>query len=154
MSRSDFHLVSDWDLAAPPARVWEALMRPAEWPIWWPAVTRAEVIERGDPDGVGSYIRFEWRTALPFRLAFDIRTTRVEPPTLIEGRAAGVLTGTGRWRLTPTPAGTHVRYDWIVTLEAPGLRLFAPLARKAFVWNHDQVMRSGRDGLARKLGVF
>ena len=29
----------------------------------------------------------------------------------------------------------------------------APLARPAFAWNHDYVMRQGARGLAEKLGV-
>ncbi|NVO15825.1 MAG: SRPBCC family protein [Rhodoplanes sp.] len=151
MSSADFRLVSDWNLAAPPELVWEALMRPAEWPTWWPAVTRAEVIAAGDPSGVGSCLQFEWKTALPYRLAFEVLTTRVEPLALIEGEARGALVGTGRWLLTPTRSGTRLRYDWTVRVTAPGLRLVAPIARKAFVWNHGIVMRQGEAGLARWL---
>lgn len=151
MSSADFRLVSDWDLAAPPQRVWDALMRPTEWPTWWPAVTRADVIAAGVPSGVGSRLALEWKTALPYRLAFEILTTRVEPLALIEGEARGGLVGTGRWLLTATTSGTRLRYDWTVTVSAPGLRLVAPLARKAFVWNHGVVMRQGREGLGRWL---
>ncbi|EJW12019.1 hypothetical protein A33M_2557 [Rhodovulum sp. PH10] len=151
MANTGFDLVSDWELAAPPEAVWDVLMRPAEWPSWWPAVTRAEVIERGEPSGVGSYIRFAWKTSLPVPLAFNVRTTRIEPLALIEGVADGALTGTGRWRLAPTSAGTRVRYEWRVRLTAPGLRLVAPFAKSIFLRSHAEVMRSGRAGLARTL---
>ncbi|MDC7788821.1 SRPBCC family protein [Rhodoplanes sp. TEM] len=151
MSRADFRLVTDWDVPAPPERVWDELMRPADWPAWWPSIVRADVIDPGEASGVGSRIRFEWKTALPFRLAFEILTTRVEPPALIEGRASGTLTGIGRWRLAPSRGGSRITYDWTVTVAAPGMRLVAPLARRAFVWNHDTVMRQGREGLVRRL---
>ncbi|CAL8980930.1 hypothetical protein RHODGE_RHODGE_00052 [Rhodoplanes serenus] len=152
MSSADIRLLADWDLAAAPERVWEALMRPAEWPQWWPTVTRAVVLAPGDASGVGARLAFEWRTALPVRLAFEVRTTRVEPLALIGGEASGALTGRGAWLIRPTGSGTRVRYDWTMTVSAPGMRLAAPLARKAFAWNHAAAMRQGRDGLARRLG--
>ena len=54
------------------------------WPSWWRAVERVEVIEPGNSDGIGA------RTALPYRIAFNMRRLRVEKLALIEGRAAGV----------------------------------------------------------------
>ncbi|MFL9825989.1 SRPBCC family protein [Rhodoplanes sp. SY1] len=151
MSRADFHLLTTWDVPAPPERVWAELMRPQDWPAWWPAVTRADVIDPGDAAGVGSRIRFAWKTALPYRFAFEILTTRVEPLALIAGRASGTLDGTGCWRLAAIRGGTRVTYDWTVTVAAPGLRLVAPLARRAFAWNHDVVMRQGHQGLVARL---
>ena len=43
-------------------------------------------------------------------------------------------------RLAPTGAGgtccgTHVRYDWMVEVTKPWVRLIAPLARPLFAWN-------------------
>jgi len=151
MALTRFHLTTQWTLAAPPLPVWDALAQPEAWPSWWRAVERVEVIEPGGPDGVGAYRRFTWRTALPYRVTFNMRTLRVEKPALIEGRADGELTGTGRWTLTPADAGTQVRYDWIVDVTKPWMRLLAPLARPVFAWNHDVVMEWGRQGLERRL---
>ena len=53
MTATDFHLVTDWALAAPAGAVWEALTKPEDWPDWWPAVERVELVEPGDGDGVG-----------------------------------------------------------------------------------------------------
>jgi hypothetical protein len=33
------------------------------------------------------------------------------------------------------------------------MNVLAPLARPAFAWNHDIVMRQGADGIARELGA-
>ena len=73
--------------------------------------------------------------------------------TLIEGRAEGELDGLGRWTLTPDGARTHVRYDWIVEVTKPWMRLAAPLLRPVFAWNHGMVMRWGYEGLTRKLAA-
>jgi hypothetical protein len=153
MALTPFHLTTQWELAAAPVVVWDALAKPQDWPAWWRAVERVELIEPGDADGVGAYRRLTWRTALPYRIAFNMRTVRVEKPVLIEGRADGELAGTGRWTLAPAGTGTQVRYDWIVEVTKPWMRLIAPLARPVFAWNHNVVMEWGRRGLQRKLAT-
>lgn len=151
MAATELHLVTDWTLAAPPAAVWEALTKPEDWPVWWRAVETVDLIERGDDHGLGAYRRFTWRTALPYRVRFNVRVTRVEPMAVIEGRADGEVSGVGRWTLAPYDKGTHVRYDWSVKLNKPWMRVLAPLLRPVFAWNHDRVMAWGHEGLVRKL---
>ena len=151
MPATEFKLVTEWMLDAPQEAVWRALSAPEQWPSWWRAVARVETLAPGDADGIGALRRLTWRTALPYSLTFDMRTTRVEPKTLIEGRAEGELTGLGRWTLTPAGERTHVRYEWIVEVTKPWMRLAAPLLRPVFAWNHGVVMEWGREGLVRKL---
>jgi uncharacterized protein YndB with AHSA1/START domain len=151
MSATEFHLITDWTLPAPVDAIWAELTTPEEWPAWWRAVERVEQLEPGDDDGVGALRRLTWRTALPYSLTFDMRTVRVEPKTLIEGRAQGELTGVGRWTLTPNGGETQIRYDWRVEVTRPWMRFFAPLARPVFAWNHGVVMGWGREGLVRRL---
>jgi uncharacterized protein YndB with AHSA1/START domain len=151
MSATEFHLVTDWTLPAPLDAVWAELTKPEEWPSWWRAVERVELLEKGDADGIGALRRLTWRTALPYSLTFDMRTTRVEPKALIEGRAQGELTGVGRWTLAPTGGETQVRYDWRVEVTQPWMRFVAPIARPVFAWNHGVVMGWGREGLVRRL---
>ena len=97
--------------------------------------------------------RYTWRSKLPYELAFDMRLTRIEPMSLIEGEAIGELTGKGLWRFTEEGDSTRVRYDWNVKTTKPWMNLLAPVARPIFKWNHDVVMNWGAEGLARKLGV-
>jgi hypothetical protein len=94
-----------------------------------------------------------WRAALPYSLTFDMRTTRIEPMTRIEGEAKGAVSGTGRWDVWPDGRRTRVRYEWIVELVEPRLRLLAPLLRQAFIWNHNVVMSSGFKGLVAELAT-
>ena len=95
--------------------------------------------------------RYTWRGRLPYRLTFEMTTTRVEEPHRIEGSATGELEGTGVWRLADDDAGTSVRYDWNVRAAKPWMRLLAPVARPLFSWNHDAVMADGERGLRRFL---
>ena len=153
MASQQFNLVSEWRLAAPVDRVWAELMRPDDWPQWWRAVKRVETLAEGDARGVGAIRRLTWGSALPYELTFEMRATRVEPMTVIEGRASGELDGTGRWTLTPDGNGTLVRYDWQIEVTKPWMRTLAPLLRPAFAWNHNIVMGWGYDGLRRRLGL-
>jgi len=153
MGVTEFHLITDWTFDAPVEPVWQALMAPEEWPSWWRAVEKVERLADGDDNGVGALRRITWRTALPYTLSFSMRVTRVEPMTLIEGRAEGELAGLGRWTLRPEGARTHVRYDWMVEVTKPWMRALAPLLRPVFAWNHGKVMGWGYEGLKRKLAA-
>jgi Polyketide cyclase / dehydrase and lipid transport len=151
MSATEFHLTTHWTLDAPFEAVWQALMAPEEWPSWWPAVVRVERLQDGDANGIGAIRRMTWRTALPYTLTFSMRTTHGEPMRLIERRAEGELDGVGRWTLALQGARTQVRYDWIVEVTRPSMRLAAPMLRAIFTWNHGVVMRWGNEGLTREL---
>lgn len=151
MSVTELHLITDWTLSAPQKAVWDELIKPEDWPAWWRAVVQVEVLAPGDVEGIGALRRFTWRTALPYSLSFDMRTVRVEPMTLIEGRAEGELSGVGRWTLAADGEDTRVRYDWRVEVTKPWMRLLAPLARPVFAWNHGKVMGWGHEGLVQRL---
>ncbi len=97
--------------------------------------------------------RYTWKSKLPYRLEFEMRTTRVERPKLMEGQADGELAGTGRWRMFEQDGITAVLYEWNVRTTAAWMNLLAPIARPFFAWNHDVVMTWGAEGLARKLGA-
>lgn len=151
MSARDFHLVTEWRLAASVETVWREIAAPEEWPDWWRAVRKVETLEPGDARGVGAVRRISWRTALPYTITFVTRTTQVEPMRFIEGRAEGELDGTGLWTFAPSADGTQLRYDWRVTVTKPWMRIGAPILRPVFAWNHGVVMRWGRADLEKRL---
>jgi uncharacterized protein YndB with AHSA1/START domain len=153
MAAAQFHLVTDWSFETPVEPVWQALMAPEEWPAWCRAVAKVERLAAADANAVGAVRRITWRTALPYTLAFAMRVTKVEPMTLIEGRAEDELAGLGRWTLRPDGARTHVRYEWIVEVTKPWMRFAAQLLRPVFAWNHGKVMDWGYEGLTRKLAA-
>jgi len=148
-----FHLVTHWHLDAPIRRVWEALSKPGDWPRWWRYVRAVEQLAPGDDEGIGAVRRYTWTSRLPYRIRFDMRTTALQEPVLMEGVASGDLQGSGRWQLQSEGSTTRVRYDWIVLVDKPWMRLFAPVLAPAFAWNHNQVMREGGRGLAAHIGA-
>ena len=148
-----YAFVTEWIAAAPPEAVFEAIYRPLEWPTWWKGVEAVRELEPGDAAGVGALHRYTWKSALPYRLEFDMRVTAVERPLCLEGAASGELVGTGVWTFAPADGGTRIVYRWDIETTRPWMNRFAFLLRPAFAWNHDYVMRSGSRGLGRLLGV-
>ena len=150
---TQFSLVTHWHLDASIERVWEALVAVDDWPRWWRYVQAVVAIEKGDAEGLGSLRRYTWTSRLPYRLTFEMRTTALERPTLIEGVAVGDLKGTGRWHLRARGNSSWVRYEWSVTTEKTWMKILHPLLAPLFAWNHEQVMLEGGRGLANHLGV-
>ena len=150
---AEYAFLTTWLLESPRQAVWEALHDQSRWPGWWRGVEEAEELSR-PPDGsdVGTVARMVWKSLLPYRVEFEVTTTRVERPHLLEGHAVGELEGTGRWRLYEQDGVTAVLYEWNVRTTKPWMNLFAPLLRPAFEWNHDWVMARGGEGIAALLG--
>jgi uncharacterized protein YndB with AHSA1/START domain len=149
---ADYAFLTTWLLDAPRERVWEAIYDQERWPQWWRGVEEAEEVRPGEEDGVGTVARMVWKSLLPYRVEFEVTTTRVERPHLLEADAVGELTGVGRWRLYEQGGVTAVLYEWNVSTTKAWMNLLAPLARPAFEWNHDWVMAHGGTGIARLLG--
>jgi uncharacterized protein YndB with AHSA1/START domain len=148
----EYEFLTTLCLDAPIERVFDVLRDSRGYPRWWKGVKSVVALADGDPEGVGEASRFTWRSVLPYELSFDSRVTRVERPHLIEGTATGELEGTGVWRLYEG-SGTAAVYEWRVHTTRAWMNVLAPLARPAFAWNHDIVMRQGADGIARELGA-
>ena len=53
VTSQQFNLVTEWCVKAPLQPVWEQLVSPDEWPQWWRAVKRVEMLRQGNADGVG-----------------------------------------------------------------------------------------------------
>ena len=150
---TDYEVVTIWQLEAPIEEVWEELYHPGRWPQWWKGVQSVAELRAGDESGVGALQRYVWKSRLPYKLAFNMQTTRVQSPHTLEGVARGELEGTGRWQLSHKEGITTVQYIWQHRTTKPWMRVLAPLARPIFDWNHDVVMRQEGEGLARVLGA-
>jgi len=150
---ADYHYISTWQLQAPIERVWAALSQLEQLPAWYPAVQEVQTLTPGDPDAVGSRVRYLIKGRLPMRLAFEATIARVDPPRELELQAEGDLAGTGRWELQQQTEVTTVRYLWDVQTTRPWMNLVAPVARPLFTWNSKGVMLQAGEGLARHLEV-
>ena len=150
---SEYSFLTTWLLDSPREPIFAAIHDQERWPSWWRGVEVAEELSRpAGGDDVGTVSRMVWRSFLPYRVEFQIETTRVEAPNLLEGRASGELAGVGRWRFYEQDEVTAVLYEWDVRTTRPWMNRLAPLLRPAFEWNHDWVMARGGEGLAALLG--
>ena len=151
---AQYEFVTIWNFKAPQQEVWDLIFHSENWPTRWRGVEKVEKLREGDPNHVGAIHRYTWKSRLPYRLVFQMETTRVEPISLIEGRAIGELQGLGRWQLSHDGAVTTVRYDWKVETTKCWMNYLAPVARPFFSWNHNAVMDWGGEGMTRKLAGF
>jgi hypothetical protein len=153
MDVTEFVLLSRWRIDAPIRRVWDELHDPTGWPRWWPYVAAVDKLDSGDPDGIGACYCFHWTSRLPYSIKLQTHVVEVATPHTIRATASGDLQGEGTWRLHEHGASTIVEYTWRVTLDRAWMRLFAPLLRPAFTWNHNAVMAAGEQGLRRHLAA-
>ena len=149
---ADYSFLTTWLLECPREPVWEAIHDQERWPEWWRGVEEAEEVRPGEDGGVGTVARMVWKSLLPYRVEFEVTTTSIERPHLLEADAVGELTGVGRWRLYEQDGITAVLYEWNVSTTKAWMNLLAPVARPAFAWNHDWVMARGGEGISRLLG--
>ena len=150
---ADYAFLTTWLLDCPREPVWEAIYDQERWPR---VVARGGggggTRRRATGTGVGAVARMEWRSLLPYRVEFEITTTHVERPHLLQADAVGELAGVGRWRLFEREGVTAVLYEWNVATTKAWMNLLAPVARPVFEWNHDWVMARGGEGIADLLG--
>jgi uncharacterized protein YndB with AHSA1/START domain len=146
-----YRFVTDWRVEAPAERVWDAIHDSERWPEWWRGVLAVERLGSAARDDAGEARRYTFRGRLPYTLTFDMRVTRSEPHSLLEGRASGELEGTGTWTFSESPDGCDVRYVWDIRTTRPWMDLPIPFARRIFTANHDVIMRWGAEGLERHL---
>lgn len=144
MSRA-YRLTTTWVLGAERERVFEIVRDFEAWPEWWPGVERVTL----DGDSMEQV----WRSRLPYAVRFGAIVEAIEPPELVRGRVDGALRGTGLCVLREVPEGTQVEFELAVETTEAWMNLIAPLARPVFVWNHDELMRRGGEGIARRLGA-
>jgi hypothetical protein len=146
---ANYRFVTIWQLRAPIDDVWNAIYEAEKWPSWWKGVQSVTLVPGRDE----SVRRFVWKSFLPYELVFEMESTRVEAPRRLEGRASGELEGTGVWSLSENAGITTVQYVWDVKTTRWWMNILAPLARPAFAWNHDYVMKRGAEGLAKLLNA-
>ena len=91
----EYRFLTTWLLESPREPVWEAIYDSEAWPRWWRGVQHAERLAEGDERGIGERGHYVWRSAIPYPVEFEIHTTRVERPRLLEGRATGGLGSPG-----------------------------------------------------------
>jgi uncharacterized protein YndB with AHSA1/START domain len=141
----EYAFVDEWEVSAPAADVYAVLADARTYPDWWRPVYIG-VVAHG-PAEVGSVSSQHFRGRLPYHLRTESTITRLEPERLIEADVRGDLRGHGVWRLTPSPIGTHVRFEWNVFADRPLLRVMTPALRPLLRANHRWAISRAKEGL-------
>jgi mannose-6-phosphate isomerase-like protein (cupin superfamily)/uncharacterized protein YndB with AHSA1/START domain len=144
-AQREYVFVDEWDVAAPPEAVFDALADATTYPEWWKPVYID--VECDGPPAVGRVSRQHFKGRFPYHLRTRSQIVRLEPPRIVEGEVDGDLRGHGTWTLTPIPTGTHVRFDWRVHADRRLLRILTPVLRPALRWNHDWAIARAMEGL-------
>ncbi len=137
--------VDEWDVAAPPRAVFDALADAGSYPSWWRPVYLE--VESDGPVALGLESRQHFKGRLPYHLRTRSVITDLDPSRSITAEVDGDLSGRGTWTLTPTRHGTHVRFDWQVHADRRLLRILTPLLRPILRWNHNWAIARAREGL-------
>ncbi|MDA0164918.1 SRPBCC family protein [Solirubrobacter ginsenosidimutans] len=137
----EYTFVDEWDVAAPPEDVFDALADGTTYPQWWKGVYISATED-------GEYTHQHFKGRLPYHLHTRTRTIHSERPHRLQGETDGDLRGTGIWTLSENAdGGTHVRFDWQVHADRRLLKLLTPFLRPVLRWNHTWAIARAMDGL-------
>ncbi len=150
---AEFRLATVWRIAASVEAVYGTVCDPLRWPEWWPDAQRIEERQAGASDGVGRLLCCTWQGKVPYRLVFELLTTRIQPLVAVEGLVRGDLEGVGRCLFSHANGVTTVRHEWCVRTTRRWMNLLGPFAAMLFKHNHAVAMKHGAEGLARRLNA-
>jgi uncharacterized protein YndB with AHSA1/START domain/quercetin dioxygenase-like cupin family protein len=137
--------VDQWEVAAPPKAVFDAIADARTYPQWWRPVYID--VDADGPAELGKESRQHFKGRLPYHLHTRSTVTALDPPRSVTAEVDGDLRGTGTWTLTPTASGTHVRFDWQVHADRRLLKVLTPVLRSLLRWNHNWAIARAMDGL-------
>jgi uncharacterized protein YndB with AHSA1/START domain len=142
---AEYVFIDEWDVAAAPERVFDALADTRTYPEWWTPIY-LEVVADGPP-AVGRASRQRFKAKLPYTLSTVSTIVELERPTRFAVDVQGDLRGHGVWTITPAQGGAHVRFDWHVHADRALIRVLTPLLRPLFRWNHNVAIAAAMRGL-------
>ncbi|MDX1520958.1 MAG: SRPBCC family protein [Anaerolineae bacterium] len=152
MATNDYYFLDKWFIPHPVEQVWPHILNAAAYPGWWGEVyDRVEPLDDLPPDRVGAKSDVLAHGRLPYQIHFVAEVTQVEAPYVLGLKAEGDLTGTGLWTLSDVEGGTAIAFEWIVRADKVLLRVFSPILKPIFAWNHRWTMQKGEAALKRLL---
>jgi Polyketide cyclase / dehydrase and lipid transport len=105
------------DISATPAQVWD-VVEPVEDHVEWMHDAVAIRFQTDQRRGVGTAFLCDTKVG-PFELVDSMQITEWEPGVAMGVRHVGVVTGTGRFMLTPIDLGRRTRFSWEESLIFP-----------------------------------
>ena len=105
------------DISATPAQVWD-VVEPVEDHVEWMHDAVAIRFQTDQHRGVGAAFLCDTKVG-PFELVDSMEITEWEPGVSMGVRHVGMVTGTGRFTLTPIDLGRRTRFSWEESLTFP-----------------------------------
>lgn len=105
-ARCSVYVSNEIELAVPPDRVWERLIRAALWPTWYSNAKRVRFLDETPRSELALNSRFHWWT---FRTPYTSQVLEFKPCERLAWDAKGLgVFAYHAWLITPTPQGCHV----------------------------------------------
>jgi quercetin dioxygenase-like cupin family protein/uncharacterized protein YndB with AHSA1/START domain len=137
--------IDEWDVAAPPEAVFDAIADGRSYPEWWRPVY-IDVTADG-PAEVGAESSQHFKGRLPYHLHTRSVITELDAPHTLTVDVSGDLRGRGTWTLTAPERGTRVRFEWQVHADRALLRVLTPVLRPLLRFNHNWAIARAMEGL-------
>lgn len=152
---AEYHFLSEFRFRGDRDRLWDPLVDVERWPAWWSWLKRIEVLRPATgPDGLGSSIRSTVRAPAGYGLVYITEVVHVDRPRRIDLTSSGDLIGVGRFLLAGEAGDVaSLSFAWLVSTPKRWMSAAAPVARPMFTWNHDRMMKTFGEGLARQAGL-
>jgi hypothetical protein len=152
MATPQYYFLDKWFIPYPIEKVWPHIIHAQAYPQWWGEVyDHVFPLNELSPDQIGARADVLAHGRLPYRIHFVTEITKVESPYQLGLKAEGDLTGTGLWTLQEEEEGTAVSFEWIVQADKTFIKLFSPIIKPIFEWNHRWTMQRGEAALKRLL---
>ncbi len=147
-SSSTYHFITNWQVNASPAAVYDIITNSGQLTRWWPAVyLDLKILENGDKNGVGKFVELYTKGWLPYTLRWKFIVKSTNKPHGLEIEAIGDFVGRGIWSFKENNIGTEITYDWKIEAKKPFLRKLSWLLKPIFAANHLWAMQKGLESL-------
>ncbi|MBX7220797.1 MAG: SRPBCC family protein [Blastocatellia bacterium] len=152
MAGNNYHFTTHWRVTGTIQEVSDILSDVESLSVWWPSVyLEVNVLEPGDPNGVGKLVSLYTKGWLPYTLRWSFRVTTSQAPHGFSLEAIGDFVGQGVWTLVQNGSIAEITYDWSIRAEKPILRLLSFLLKPIFSANHKWAMARGEESLKLEL---
>lgn len=151
---SQYQFFTRWEVESTPEEVYRILEDVNILCDWWPSVyLDLQVLEKGQPGGVGKHVALYTKGWLPYTLKWAFVVTETSFPTGFSLQAIGDFEGRGIWRFQAIPDTNRceITYDWRISAEKPLLKYLSFLLKPLFAANHHWAMRQGGKSLKLEL---
>jgi carbon monoxide dehydrogenase subunit G len=152
----ELEISTEWEIGAPPDKVFEALLEADNYADWWPQIS-AQSTTAGPLISAATVVQAALRLPLGLlplapTLHLTVRFPQIERNLRIRARLTGDVAGIAEWILVPQGKGTLLKSNTRLRLSHPLLNL-AALALPESTWRStlEGMLIEARAGLQRSL---